>query len=310
MASLSDEENKWVFKETRDRPPSHYVLKLESFSLFSANGVDHIKSNSFQVGDHKWKIKLFPKGNNEGKDDHVSVYLLLDSTSTLPVGKGVKAFFKFFLLDQIRGNYLVVQGKASRFDSFKCEWGFDKFVSLEDFEEPTNGYLINDTSFFGVEVFICEGLPLGECYSISKVANISGKYKWVVTQFSGLECHSSDVFIIGGHEWKLSLYPEGNGKHKGHSLSIFLVSVDSKGSTTEHEVKAEFEVTLNEFKQKHIKEKDTKWFGASTPAWGWPNFIELTDLKDEKNGYVVADQCTIEAEVKVLCEGSRETLKG
>ena len=53
---------------------------------------------------------MFPKGNNEGKDDHVSVYLLLDSTSTLPVGKGVKAFFKFFLLDQIRGNYLVVQG--------------------------------------------------------------------------------------------------------------------------------------------------------------------------------------------------------
>ena len=96
---------------------------------------------------------------------------------------------------------LLFAGKASRFDSFKCEWGFDKFVSLEDFEEPTNGYLINDTSFFGVEVFICEGLPLGECYSISKVANISGKYKWVVTQFSGLECHSSDVFIIGGHEW-------------------------------------------------------------------------------------------------------------
>ncbi|XP_063946244.1 uncharacterized protein LOC135151587 [Daucus carota subsp. sativus] len=294
MASLSAEDNEWewgVHNQFTDTPPSHYVLKLESFSLFSANGVDHITSNSFQVGDHKWKIKLFPKGNNEGKDDHVSLYLLLDSTSKLPAGKGVKAILKFFLLDQIRGNYLVVQGihvyifcfnffhictmkdvgnnnmmvnsgllfagETSRFDRFKCEWGFDKFISLEDFEEPTNGYLVNDTSFFGVEVFICDGLPLGECHSISKVADISGKYKWVVTQFSGLkENHYSDEFIIGGYKWKLWLCPEGNAKYKGHSLSIFLVSVDSESSTTEHEVKAEFELTLNDqFKQNHIKKK-------------------------------------------------------
>nr|XP_017240759.1 PREDICTED: uncharacterized protein LOC108213474 isoform X2 [Daucus carota subsp. sativus] len=311
MVSQSAEDDECetagVFSETRDRPPSHYVLKLESFSLFSANGVDHIESNSFQVGDHKWKIKLFPKGNNEGKGDHVSLYLLLDSTSSLPVGKGVNAILKFFLLDQIRGDYLVVQGKANRFDSFKCEWGFDKFISLKEFVGEANRF----DKFFGVEVFICEGLPLGECYSISKFANISGKYKWVVTQFSGLkEPHDSDEFVIGGYKWKLSLWPEGNKKYKGCSLSIFLVSVDSKSSTTEHEVKAEFELTLNDqLKQKNIKNKATKWFGASTTDWGFPSFIELTDLKDDKKGYLVADECTFEAEVKVLCEGSRKTLK-
>ena len=55
---------------------------------------------------------------------------------------------------------------------------------------------------------------------------------------------------------KLWLCPEGNAKYKGHSLSIFLVSVDSESSTTEHEVKAEFELTLNDqFKQNHIKKK-------------------------------------------------------
>ncbi|WOG94656.1 hypothetical protein DCAR_0313953 [Daucus carota subsp. sativus] len=59
MVSQSAEDDEWVFSETRDRPPSHYVLKLESFSLFSANGVDHIESNSFQVGDHKWYLLFF-----------------------------------------------------------------------------------------------------------------------------------------------------------------------------------------------------------------------------------------------------------
>nr|XP_017240760.1 PREDICTED: uncharacterized protein LOC108213474 isoform X3 [Daucus carota subsp. sativus] len=268
-----------VLRESRDTPPAHYVLKLKNFSAFSQNGVDQITSNTFQVGDLHWKIKLFLKGSNGGKDDYVSMYLMLDAS------KGVKAFFKFFLLDQSRGNYLVVQefvGEANRFDKF-----------------------------FGVEVFICEGLPLGECYSISKFANISGKYKWVVTQFSGLkEPHDSDEFVIGGYKWKLSLWPEGNKKYKGCSLSIFLVSVDSKSSTTEHEVKAEFELTLNDqLKQKNIKNKATKWFGASTTDWGFPSFIELTDLKDDKKGYLVADECTFEAEVKVLCEGSRKTLK-
>ncbi|XP_017240809.1 uncharacterized protein LOC108213521 isoform X1 [Daucus carota subsp. sativus] len=295
-----------VLRESRDTPPAHYVLKLKNFSAFSQNGVDQITSNTFQVGDLHWKIKLFLKGSNGGKDDYVSMYLMLDAS------KGVKAFFKFFLLDQSRGNYLVVQGKASRFDSFKCEWGLDKFISLKDFEEPTNGYLVNDTSFFGVEVFICEGLPLGECYSISsKVANISSKYKWVVTEFSGLkEPQYSDEFVVGGYKWKLWLHPEGNRKYKGYSLSIYLVYVDSKSSTTEHEVKAEFELTLkDQSKQNHKKKKSTTWFGASTPDWGFSSFIELTDLKDDKKGYLVADQCTIEAEVTVLCEGSCKTLK-
>ena len=53
----------------------------------------------------------------------------------------------------------------------------------------------------------------------------------------------------------------------------------------------------------------TIWFGSSRESWGWPSFIKLTDLKDDKKGYLVADQCIIEAEVRVLCEGSRKTLK-
>lgn len=57
---------------------------------------------------------LFPKGNNGGKDHYVSIYLMLDSTKSLAAGKGVKAFFKFFLFDQIRGKYHTVQGNILR----------------------------------------------------------------------------------------------------------------------------------------------------------------------------------------------------
>ncbi|KAK1354398.1 hypothetical protein POM88_047654 [Heracleum sosnowskyi] len=146
------EDDEGVLREIRDTPPAHYVLKIQSFSLYSENGVRQIKSNSFQVGEHQWKIILFPKGKNGGKDDHVSIYLMLDSMSSLSAGKGVNAFFKFFLLDQIRGKYLAVQGR-----------------------------------------------PRVDC--------------------------DSDEFVVGGYKWKLSLHPEGNKKHRGFSLSLYLVII-------------------------------------------------------------------------------------
>lgn len=271
----------------------------------------YIRSNQTPSKSESINVCQFPYGNNGGTDEHVSVYLLLESTGSLSAGNGVNAIFKFFLFDQIRGNYVTAQGRAHRFDRLKCEWGFDKFISLEDFEEPTNGYQLNDTVFFGVEVFVSEGSRIGECHSISPVDNISNKYKWVITEFSELGEHRySDVFVVGGYKWKLLLYPDGHKKHRGSSLSMYLVHVDSKSSTTEHKVNAEFVLTLNDqFNQNHIQKKTIIWFGASIATWGWPSFIELKDLKDDKNGYIVSDRCMIEAEVTVLCETTCDTLK-
>lgn len=38
------------------------------------------------------------------------MYLKLEGTSSLSAGEAVNDIFKFFLFDQIRGNYLTVQG--------------------------------------------------------------------------------------------------------------------------------------------------------------------------------------------------------
>lgn len=84
----------------------------------------------------------------------------------------------------------------------KCEWGFDKFISLETLRDFTNGFLVNDTCFFGVEVFVSEGLCGGECHSISKVTDVSCKFKWVINHFSELgEESCSDEFVVGGYRW-------------------------------------------------------------------------------------------------------------
>ncbi|XP_074364100.1 uncharacterized protein LOC141704835 [Apium graveolens] len=311
MVTTSFEEDEaGAFREIGDIPPAHYLLKLESFSLLSKNGVNKIKSKNFQAGEHQWQMVLFPRGNNGGKDEYVSIYLMLESTSSLPAGKGVNAFFKFFLFDQLRGKYLTVQGRVRRFDRVKYEWGFAKFICLQDLKEPTNGYLVNDTCLFGVEVIVTEPTSIGECLSVSEVAKTSGKYKWVVNQYSELgKERFSDEFAVGGYKWKLRLYPKGNLKHEGFSLSLFLERVDCGSATNGHEVKGEFTLELNDqFNKDHVERKATVWFGASNKNWGWANFIELKEVTEGKKGYIVEDRCIIEAELTVLCETSQRIL--
>lgn len=310
MASVFVENEEGVIRESRATPPAHYLFKVEHFLLLSENGVDQIKSNKFQVGGHQWKIVLYPKGNNGGKGDYVSINLMLESTGSIEAGKDVSAIFKFFLFDQIEGKYHTVQGRARRFDNVKYEWGFDKFISLEALKKPSNGLLVNDTWFCGVEVFVSEGSRLGECLSVLEVANICGKYKWEIEQYSKLsgECYSEE-FVVGGYTWKLLLYPDGNNKHKDYSLSLFLKFVDSPSSTSEHEVRAEYKLILNDqLNQNHKWKKGTRWFGAMNDSWGWNSFIKLEDFKNSKKGYLVEDRCIIEAEVTVLCETSRKML--
>lgn len=52
-----------------------------------------------------------------------------------------------------------------------------------------------------------EGSRLGESHTISEIANISGKYEWIVAQFSKLrELHYSDEFVVGGYKWYVHFY--------------------------------------------------------------------------------------------------------
>ncbi|KAL1825777.1 hypothetical protein ACET3Z_012555 [Daucus carota] len=309
----AEDDEVGVLREIRATPPAHFMFKIQSFSLFSENGLDEIRSNNLQAGEHQWKLKLFPKEKFEGNGDHVSIYLMLESTGDLVAGKGVDTIFKFFLFDQIRGRYLTVQGRARRFDRVKDEWGFAKFISLTTFEDPTNGFLVDDTCYLGAEVSVLtEGSCIGECLSISKVDhNFSGKYKWVIHKFSELgEKCDSDVFTVGRYTWKLVLYPEGISNYKGFCVSLFLEFADSSNCTSEHEVKAHVVLKIIDHysNQSHIQKKGSNWFGVGSPAKGWHSFIELKDLKDRQKGYLAQDICIIEAEVKLLCETSHKSL--
>ncbi|XP_049414551.1 ubiquitin C-terminal hydrolase 13-like [Solanum stenotomum] len=130
MRSIATEDEE-VTVEVRDASPGHYLLKIESFSLLSESGIDKFESNEFEAAGHKWKMIIYPDGNtHENGSGHISVYLAISGTTSLPANWEVNAIFTFFLFNQLRDNYLSVRGKMRHFQPIKSIWGLNSFISL------------------------------------------------------------------------------------------------------------------------------------------------------------------------------------
>ncbi|KAM7482318.1 hypothetical protein LguiB_006901 [Lonicera macranthoides] len=225
------------FKESLElnQPPAHYTLKLNSFSqlakLLSDTGVEKYESGEFEVSGYKWKLLLYPNGDkNRGGSGHISLYLVLSETNALRLGLEVHASFRFFVYDQIRDDYLVIQDadmKEKRFHAFKIQREFSKLLAHSTLIDAANGYLVDDCCIFGAEVFVTNCTGKGESFSIIKQP--TSNFSLPIDRFSSMDEYStsSEKFIIGGHKWHLIVYPKGDAEGKDQSLSLFLELDDS-----------------------------------------------------------------------------------
>uniref|UniRef100_A0A2N9EPX9 MATH domain-containing protein n=1 Tax=Fagus sylvatica TaxID=28930 RepID=A0A2N9EPX9_FAGSY len=149
-----------ITRSIRRDPPTHFLLKIESYSLLSETVLEKYESVVFEACGHNWRLYLYPKGNEKMNGrGHISVYLAYAETEKLSLGLEVNASFKFFVYDQIRDNYFTIQdafGIIRKFNERKTEWGFAKFLPLDTFNNESHGYLVTDCCIFGVEVFVYE----------------------------------------------------------------------------------------------------------------------------------------------------------
>ncbi|KAJ4723241.1 Ubiquitin carboxyl-terminal hydrolase 12 [Melia azedarach] len=277
----------------------HYMITIQSFSSLANRKYQFGK---FEVGRFKWNLVLYPNGN-KGKNvkDHISVYLGIADINSLSFGWEAYANFRLFLLDQNKDMFLIVQdriGKEKKFHGLKREWGFDEFISLEDFNDASNGYLVEDTCVFGVEVFVKErNIVKGECLSVIK--NITSfKHVWKIADFSWWGSYKeSKLFTGGNHEWKIGLYPRGDSTTSSY-LSLFLFLTDQN-------VKIYAAYTLRILDQVHGTRHETFVNNEATlfsdnEGQGLSKFVELGRFQDSGNGLLVMDVCTVEAEVLVF----------
>ncbi|XP_059652543.1 MATH domain and coiled-coil domain-containing protein At3g58370-like isoform X2 [Cornus florida] len=287
-----------VKRTLRDVQPSHYIFKIESFSLLLETKTENYESDVFEAGGYKWTLSFYPNGNRKrNKKDHIALYLAISDTDNLPCDWEVHVNFKLFVYDHIRDKYLTVEDTepARRFHVMKTEWGFEKFLSLETFQNPSNGYLIDDNCVFGAEVFVMKFAGKGECLSMTKELS-DNIYTWKVDNFSASsQEYFSDEFNIGGRNWKLSLYPKGDVKVKDEkSLSLFLEVADYEKLSLKPKLYAKYKLRIKD--QVNV----SVWFGAMRRSWGRPSFMPLSDLYVKSKGFMVNDTTIIEAEIAIL----------
>ncbi|XP_042508648.1 uncharacterized protein LOC122084455 isoform X2 [Macadamia integrifolia] len=309
MALFSVDSKEVVSRTIRDEPPTHFELRIKSFSLLLESSLERYDSGNFEAGGYKWKLCLYPKGNKDvnGEEGHISLYLEILETDSLSPGWEVHALFRFFVLDQRRDKYLTLQdanGKARRFRASKTQSGFDRLISLNEFNDPTNGYVVKDTCVFGAEVFVQKESVAGkgECLLIT-AGPVSCNHTWKIKKFSELvgESHFSEVFTASGHKWRVNVWPKGNAEEKGKNLSLFLELNDSTTLPPGRGVYVEAQLrVVDQVNGKHMERKLQKWFNNSTNVWGWGSFLFLDSLRDQSEGFLVKDVCIIEAHLLII----------
>ncbi|GLT91323.1 hypothetical protein SLE2022_092160 [Rubroshorea leprosula] len=290
-----------------EKTSMNYLLKVKSFSqlstLVSETTDKRWESTAFEAGGYKWKLVLHPVGDKaRNGDGHISLYLMIVETRTLPRGWTVHANFQFFVYDHIQDRFCTFGGSNAKircFHAVKTESGFPRLLSLEDFKDPSNGYLVGDTCFFGVQVIVQYHVENQECLSTSKV---EGKvFSWKISNFSQHEGEmiESESFISGGLEWVVDLYPKGNPKTNSRGyLSIYLKLKDSTAESELAYARCSLVLKDQYYASYHRFFTGTASGSSFKDGWGSSEFIPLSSLGPYD--FLVGDSLVIEAKVEAI----------
>ncbi|XP_061352581.1 ubiquitin C-terminal hydrolase 12-like isoform X1 [Gastrolobium bilobum] len=131
-----------------DPPSSRFTWRIDNFSRLNTK---KLYSEIFVVGGFKWRVLIFPKGNNV---DYLSMYLDVADSASLPYGWSRYAQFSVAVVNQIHNKYSVRKDTQHQFNARESDWGFTSFMPLGELYDPSRGYLVNDTLLVEAEVLV------------------------------------------------------------------------------------------------------------------------------------------------------------
>ncbi|KAG2672498.1 hypothetical protein I3760_13G044700 [Carya illinoinensis] len=131
-----------------DPPSARFTWTIENFSRLNNK---KLYSDVFFVGGYKWRILVFPKGNNV---DHLSMYLDVADSANLPYGWSRYAQFSLTVINQLHNKYSIRKETQHQFNARESDWGFTSFMPLGELYDPSRGYLVNDTCIVEADVAV------------------------------------------------------------------------------------------------------------------------------------------------------------
>ncbi|CAN4126352.1 unnamed protein product [Withania somnifera] len=131
-----------------DPPSARFSWTIENFSRLN---VKKLYSEVFHLGGYKWRILVFPKGNNV---DHLSMYLDVADSPSLPYGWSRYAHFTLAVLNQVHNKFTMRKDTQHQFNARESDWGFTSFMPLRELYDPSRGYLMDDTIIVEADVSV------------------------------------------------------------------------------------------------------------------------------------------------------------
>ncbi|KAL6507816.1 CSN-associated deubiquitinating enzyme Ubp12 [Orobanche gracilis] len=135
-------------KANEEPQESQFTWTLRNFSRLS---MKKLYSDVFVAGGYKWRVLIFPKGNNM---DYLSMYLDVADSATLPYGWKRNAQFSLSVINQMHSRLTVKKDTQHQFNQRESDWGFTSFMPLSELHDPNKGYLMNDTCIIHADVAV------------------------------------------------------------------------------------------------------------------------------------------------------------
>ncbi|KAL1199562.1 Ubiquitin C-terminal hydrolase 12 [Cardamine amara subsp. amara] len=287
-----------VTRVLRDERPSSKIVTITSFSVIKGREEPY-KSSVFEAAGYKWRLVLYVNGNqNDGGKDHISLYVRLEDTESLPKDWEVNVDLKLFVYNGKQSKYLTVtDGLVKRYSDEKKELGYGQLIPQSMFYNTNEGYIEHDTGSFGAEIFIVKPAQKQEKVTfLSKLPN--NVFTWKMRHFSTLEdkAYHSDEFLVGDRYWRLGSRPKGDGEG---SVPLYLFAQGYMADAVKTNTWGAVNLRLkNQRTSNHKQRYSAAWYPIGRGyGVGVDNIISYSELKDPSNGYLVDDTIIFEAEM-------------
>merc|ERR1711934_417217 len=146
----TDEER--VLAKVTDYSEGFCMWKIPNFSSMQVDSWGGKYSDVFSIFGHKWQLCLYPRGYGSAEDKFVSLHLDLAENTLSRNRSRMTLDFSLSVICQHDPEKSHKKNSIHEFKSESTYCGHPNLIPLTDFYDAANGYLVNDTVTFQVEL--------------------------------------------------------------------------------------------------------------------------------------------------------------
>ncbi|KAE9585326.1 hypothetical protein Lal_00018211 [Lupinus albus] len=157
-----------------------FTWKIETFSKVTTK---KLSSKAFKLGGYRWKIVLYPIGEN-GKNLSLQVKI----ADSLPAyGWKIFAYFRVALINHFEANNSIAKETQQKFNGGNKSWNSPSFIPLKEFQDPSKGYLVNDTCIIEAQIATSKDIA----FNISDIVEVKEPEYLGISPLSPTSTHES-----------------------------------------------------------------------------------------------------------------------